>query len=107
MRGAKALSTLRSEWRELFAASDAAPFSSWEWITTWHTWFGKRQTPRLLCAREDERLVGLLPLGEEERRLSKSPLHVRRVGLLGEGPGAADYLDVIAFRGYEQLCASV
>jgi CelD/BcsL family acetyltransferase involved in cellulose biosynthesis len=101
------MSTLRADWQELFSASDATPFSSWEWISNWHTWFGKRQTPRLVCAREDGRLVGLLPLGEEERRVSKLPIRVRRLGLLGEGSGAADYLDVIARRGYERQCATV
>jgi CelD/BcsL family acetyltransferase involved in cellulose biosynthesis len=105
LSGSQALSTLGPEWRALFNEASASPFLSWEWITTWHNWLGKEKHPRLFCAREGDRLVGLLPLGAEERRLKGTGIRVRRLAFLGEGLGAADYLDVLSLPGYEQKCA--
>ena len=105
LTGPEALSLLRSEWQALFEESAASPFLSWEWITAWRDWFGTEKQPRLFCAREGALLVGLLPLGEEERRLKGIPVHVRRLAFLGERLGGSDYLDVLALPGYEQKCA--
>lgn len=105
--GSQALTALRSEWRALFEEANTSPFLSWEWITAWHKWLGQEKTPRLLCARDSGRLVGLLPLGEEEQRLKGTPLRVRRISFLGEQLGGSDYLDVLALTGYEQECANV
>src|SRR5499426_2195183 len=106
MSGPKALSSLETEWRALFNETDAPPFLSWEWISAWHTWLGRDKRPRLLCAREDGALVGLLALGEEERRLKGTPARIRRISFLGEQLGGSDYLDVLALPGYEQDCAN-
>ncbi len=105
LTGPEALTSLRSEWQALFDESGAAPFLSWEWITAWHDWFGRGKQPLLVCAREGARLVGLLPLGGETRRLKGLPVHVRRLTFLGDGFGGSDYLDVLAAPGYEQKCA--
>lgn len=51
-------------------------------------------------------LVGLLALGEEERRLKGTLARVRRISFLGEQLGGSDYLDVLALPGYEQECAN-
>src|SRR5262245_1139887 len=106
MSGPKALSSLETEWRALFNETDAPPFLSWEWISAWHKWLGGEKRPRLLCAREDGALVGLLALGEEERRLKGTPARIRRISFLGEQLGGSDYLDVLALPGYEQDCAN-
>lgn len=103
--GAMALNALREEWQELFRNSAAAPFLSWEWAAAWHERLGEGAQPRLICARSGGKLVGLLPLVEEEHRLTGLPVRARRLRVLGEGPGAADYLDVIAHSGWETLCA--
>ena len=105
LSGSKALFSLGPEWQALFIEANASPFLSWEWITAWHNWLGQEKQPRLLCAREGARLVGLLPLGEEARRLKGTSIKVRRLAFLGEGLGAADYLDVLSLPGYEQKCA--
>src|SRR5215510_95366 len=106
MSGPKALSSLETEWRALFNETDAPPFLSWEWISAWHEWLGHEKRPRLLCAREDGALVGLLALGEEERRLKGTPARIRRISFLGEQLGGSDYLDVLALPGYEHECAN-
>ncbi|MGH9751247.1 MAG: GNAT family N-acetyltransferase [Blastocatellia bacterium] len=104
--GPKALPLLEAEWRALFNETNASPFLSWEWISAWHKWLGDGKRPRLLCAREDGALVGLLALGEEERRLKGTFARIRRLSFLGDQLGGSDYLDVLALPGYEQDCAN-
>jgi CelD/BcsL family acetyltransferase involved in cellulose biosynthesis len=105
--GSESLSILAPEWKALFNATNASPFLSWEWISAWHKWLGREKRPRLFCAREGDLLVGLLALGEEERRLKGTPARVRRISFLGDQLGGSDYLDVLALPGYEQECANV
>jgi CelD/BcsL family acetyltransferase involved in cellulose biosynthesis len=107
LSGVEALSSLAPEWQALFNATNAPPFLSWEWISAWHKWLGRGKHPRLFCAREGGLLVGLLALGEEERRLKGTPARVRRISFLGDQLGGSDYLDVLALPGYEQECANV
>jgi hypothetical protein len=54
-----------------FDEANASQFLSWEWISAWYKWLGRGKLLRLLCAREGDVLVGLLPLSEEERRLKR------------------------------------
>jgi CelD/BcsL family acetyltransferase involved in cellulose biosynthesis len=96
MHGADALGALRVEWQKLFRVSGAAPFLSWEWIAAWRQWLNHNQTPYLLCARDGNELVGLAPLGVEERPLPGWPVKTRRLSFLGSGFGGADYLDLLA-----------
>jgi CelD/BcsL family acetyltransferase involved in cellulose biosynthesis len=105
--GPAALLSLKSEWQSLFAATKASPFLSWEWLSSWHQWLGPDRQPRLFCAREGAKLVGLLPLCEEARRLKGLFTRVRRLSFLGEQLGGSDYLDVVALPGYEQECANL
>lgn len=93
--GVDKLDALRTEWRELFKASGAAPFLSWEWITAWRQWLNHSLTPYLLCARDGKKLVGLAPLGVEDVPLPGLPVKARRLSFLGEGFGGADYLDLL------------
>jgi CelD/BcsL family acetyltransferase involved in cellulose biosynthesis len=106
MRGVEILETLRSEWQMLFRTADASPFLSCEWIAAWHQWFGRNVVPYVLCARSDNKLVGLLALGEEKRCLPLLPIGVQRLFFLGEDAGGADYLDVLSLPGYEREAAS-
>lgn len=103
-RGAEALVSLRAEWEDLFGRAVAAsPFLSLPWISAWHGRLGEGITPRILCARSADTLVGLLPLGEQrERRLTR---RVRRLAFLGEQHVGGDYLDVLARPGAEYEAA--
>ncbi|MDR4507362.1 MAG: GNAT family N-acetyltransferase [Candidatus Brocadiaceae bacterium] len=107
VRGIDAVENLREEWQTLFSMTDASPFLSWEWISTWQRWFNSAQIPYILCAQSDNTLVGLLALGEEQRRLPLLSMRVRRLSFLGEDPGSADYLDVLSLPEYQSEAASV
>lgn len=102
VNGRDGLEMIRAEWRALFAAASAPPFLSWEWMTTWQDSFGRDRKPRVLCARADGKLLGLLPLSIEESRFMGLPIRMRRLSLMGEKLGGADYLDLLALPGCEQ-----
>jgi CelD/BcsL family acetyltransferase involved in cellulose biosynthesis len=104
-RGTAALQALRAEWQALFAAANSSLFLSWEWMAAWQAAFGAQLTPRLFCARAGNQLVGLLALAEEEMTPLGLPVRARRLVFLGEGPGGADYLDVLIAPGYERAAA--
>ncbi len=99
--GAGALEGLRAEWQSLFAACGAPPFLSWEWLSVWQKAFGEDRSLRVLTVRSDGRLLGLLPLNLERRRLKWLPVMLRRLSMIGEDVGGSDYLDVLALPGYE------
>ena len=94
IEGANALADTGDEWRELFAASDAAPFLSWEWISVWNKWFGANRSPLIVKIYRDARLVGILPLCREEKKIFG--MRLDKLGFLGAESGGADYLDIIA-----------
>lgn len=96
-----ALEIMRPEWQALLDAVGAPPFLSWEWLSAWREVFGRDRSLRVLRALDDGRLVGLLPLSAENYRLKGLPLRMRRLSLLGEKVGGADYLDALALPGYE------
>jgi CelD/BcsL family acetyltransferase involved in cellulose biosynthesis len=59
---------LAAEWAELEAATpEATGFQSFDWCRTWLAVAGEEARPRILCVREDGRLVMLLPLQIEKR----------------------------------------
>lgn len=105
--GVDALTKLRGEWQALFGESGAPPFLSWEWLATWHKWFGQEKYPYLLCAREEGTLVGLLPLCAEKRQLSRFSPRLNRISFLGECYGAPDYLDILALPRLKQKSADL
>src|SRR5262245_34232643 len=105
--GSEALSRLRVEWQAMFRASGAPPFLSWEWLSTWHRWFGQEKHPFLLCARESGNLIALLPMCAENRQSSRFSPRLNRMSLMGESYGASDYLDILAFPGFKQKSADI
>lgn len=65
------LSTLEAEWREVLPRCSYAPvFLSPAWLRTWWADFGAGRELMLLSVREDERLVGVVPLMRDGARLS-------------------------------------
>ena len=105
--GSEALTRLRVEWQAMFRASGAPPFLSWEWLSTWHRWFGQERHPFLLCARESGNLIALLPLCAENRQSSRFSPRLKRMSFMGESYGAADYLDILALPGFKQKSADI
>src|SRR5215475_3964369 len=105
--GADALTRLGVEWRAMYCASGAPPFLSWEWLSTWHKWFGRDKYPFLLCARERGNLIALLPLCAENRQSSRFSPRLKRMSFMGESYGAADYLDILALPGFKQKSADI
>ncbi len=73
------------EWQALWQrVSKATPFQSPDWLLSWWRFFGN-EAPLVLTAREDGRLIGVLPLYRyDEPECSK---------LLPIGIGLSDYLD--------------
>jgi CelD/BcsL family acetyltransferase involved in cellulose biosynthesis len=105
--GSEALTRLQVEWQAMFRASGAPPFLSWEWMSTWHKWFGQEKHPFLLCARESGNLIALLPLCAEKRRSSRFSPGLKRMSFMGESYGASDYLDILALPGFKQKSADI
>jgi CelD/BcsL family acetyltransferase involved in cellulose biosynthesis len=66
------LSSLEPEWRELLAScpNHASIFQSPTWLRTWWGEFGSGRELVLLSVREEQRLVGVVPLMREGGRLS-------------------------------------
>lgn len=89
-----AFELLREEWKRLFVTANCSPFLSWEWLSTWYKWFGAGRTPFILKATRENRLIGLLPLCFEEKKVLG--MRLKRLAFIGEQTGGADYLDLIA-----------
>ena len=66
------LAALEPEWRELLGScsSHASIFQSPTWLRTWWGEFGSGRELLLLSVREEQRLVGVVPLMREGARLS-------------------------------------
>jgi CelD/BcsL family acetyltransferase involved in cellulose biosynthesis len=78
---------LRSEWEALWERDPAAtPFQSPAWLLAWWRFFGTAE-PRVLTARDDGELVGILPL-----YLLREPDSRK---LLPIGVGLSDYIETL------------
>ena len=82
-----AIDRLVPEWQALWQrVSSATPFQSPEWLLSWWSFFGNG-APLVLTAREDGRLIGVLPLyRHDEPECCK---------LLPMGIALSDYLDAL------------
>lgn len=101
VRDGAAFAAMRREWGELLESSDAGVFNAWEWLYPWYRRIGADRELLILTARHrSDRLIGVMPLCIEHRRLAG-----RRVAFLAETHVGSDYLDVVARRGSEQLVA--
>jgi len=89
-----AFDLIRADWRQLFATADCAPFLSWEWQSTWNMSFGANSEPFILKTYRGDRLIGILPLRLQEKKLLGAL--VKRLSFIGEDVGGAGYLDLIA-----------
>lgn len=89
-----AFDVLREDWKRLFAASEAAPFASWEWTVTWFEFFGESGLPFILAAYSGSVLVALLPLYCKQKKILGMPL--KKLAFMNSEIGGAAYLDVLA-----------
>jgi CelD/BcsL family acetyltransferase involved in cellulose biosynthesis len=94
-----AIWSLAEEWRALFdSVEDASPFQSWEWVSSyWYEAGGGR--PWILCARDQGRLVGLLPLVIAPYR----GLPLRRLSFLAAP--LSDYQELLALPEHRAACS--
>jgi CelD/BcsL family acetyltransferase involved in cellulose biosynthesis len=94
--------SLAGEWEKL--QSDADPtsvFAGFEWMYLWWKTYGKGKPLRLLVARENNRIVGLLPLYIDTLKMLKFP--VRCLRLIGTGGDTfPDYLGPVLAKGREK-----
>jgi len=106
-----AFAALRSEWDELLDSSESGIFSSWQWLYPWFSRVGRNRELRIVTARDESgKLIGLMPLSLERRRLLGRA--VRRLSFLGDARVGSEYLGVVAPRGLEapvaaQIAASI
>lgn len=84
--------------RLLAREEDHHAFRSFDWLWPWWKAFGRGRALRLLLAREDGEPKALLPLYEERLR-TFAGVQVRRVALVGAGPGAGEDLGLVGAAG--------
>lgn len=110
--------SLGTEWDDLVSDSRATVFQTFDWQRLWWECFAaeRNQDPYVLALRgEDAELIGIAPLFIQKRRLAGSVIF-RQLKLMGSGlesersdvlsmetEGPADYLDVIARNGSEEI----
>ncbi|MDE2149417.1 MAG: GNAT family N-acetyltransferase [Gammaproteobacteria bacterium] len=102
-----AFDTLRDHWLALETGStDASVFATWDWQRIWWTHYGGGRQLRLLVARQNRDVLGILPLYLERSRMGKVwPTTVlRQVGIGGDT--APDDLDPPIAPGYEREVAA-
>lgn len=87
---------LRENWQKLFAASDCAPFLSFDWLSVWFKHFGADRSLSILKVTRKNELIGFFPLCLQEKKILG--MNLKRLGFIGEANGGADYLDLIAKR---------
>jgi CelD/BcsL family acetyltransferase involved in cellulose biosynthesis/2-polyprenyl-3-methyl-5-hydroxy-6-metoxy-1,4-benzoquinol methylase len=100
------LEPLRPAWDDLLASfPGATTFSTWEWLAPWWRAFGEGRELLALAFFDGETLVGLAPLQISQRRVA-SFLHLRILGLMGDGSGDSDNLDIPVRVGWEAPVAA-
>ncbi|MBI3005423.1 MAG: GNAT family N-acetyltransferase [Ignavibacteriales bacterium] len=107
---------VRAEWEELVEQSNVSIYQTFDWMWLWWKHFGKAHTLHIVLIRCGEKLVGIVPILLEVRRILGMPLY-RKFKFIGSGvdlgtnggmladSGPSDYLDMIAMPGYESDCA--
>jgi CelD/BcsL family acetyltransferase involved in cellulose biosynthesis len=98
---AAALADLRSEWRQLHAASNADLFLSWDWLMPWWQHLSGDRELFIMLAHDDGGLLrGLLALSAETTRVGFR--RVRRLRFLGDDRVGSDYLDALIEPGWNR-----
>jgi CelD/BcsL family acetyltransferase involved in cellulose biosynthesis len=91
---------LREEWNLLLASSAAnCVFLRHEWLFTWWKHLAEERVLFILTARDQGKLVGLLPLALRKPQYAR--MVPRVLEFLGSGLIGSDYLDAIVWTGFE------
>jgi CelD/BcsL family acetyltransferase involved in cellulose biosynthesis len=89
----EALPDLKPQWDDLLSrCGHVTPFMTHEWLMTWWKHFGRTGTLRIVCVRDDGRLVGIAPLEQSQITVRGLPLF-RCLNFLGGRE--ADYKDFV------------
>lgn len=103
---AAAFAALAPDWNRLHAeAAAASVFNSWMWLYEWWRTYGAGRRLRLLVARQDGILLGLLPFYLERARILGLPLRLLRLVGIG-GDTHPDDLGPVLARGAEPQAAA-
>jgi CelD/BcsL family acetyltransferase involved in cellulose biosynthesis len=98
------LEALRPAWEELLSNyPPATTFSTWEWLSSWWSCFGRNRRLLVLALFDSGRIVGLAPLSISAERLGWFWFRVLR--LMGDGSNDSDNLDVPVLPGHERAFA--
>jgi CelD/BcsL family acetyltransferase involved in cellulose biosynthesis len=108
IRSLEGFAALKGDWDEcLDRCPDASVFVTWDWLYRWWVHYGVNHSLRLVVARQQGRVVGLLPLYvRRERVLAGIPVRVLRP--VGAGADTEpDYLGAVVddAHGAEALAA--
>ncbi len=97
------MEALRDDWDRLLGhAASASIFSSWEWQYHWWRHYGKHSALRVLVAKSDDKILGILPLYVQSITfLQFLPLAVLRLVGTG-GDTSPDYIGPMLEPGTEQ-----
>lgn len=97
------LEALQDDWDRLLGhAESASIFSSWEWQYHWWKHYGKHRALRVLVVRNDDKVLGILPLYVQSITfLQFLPLSVLRLVGTG-GDTSPDYIGPLLEPGIEQ-----
>jgi CelD/BcsL family acetyltransferase involved in cellulose biosynthesis len=91
---------LRDEWDELLeSSSSSGVFLTHEWLSSWWKHLAGNRRLSIIVARENGRLVGILPLAERCAQYAR--MMPRGLEFLGSGQIGSDYLDAIMAAGRE------
>ena len=84
---------LRDRWEELErVCGNRSLFMSWQWQRLWWTHYGAGRDLRIFVARDEKRLLGVLPMYQEKRRAG--PFKIASLRTMGSGGDTApDDLD--------------
>src|SRR5689334_18779968 len=92
---------LRAEWTDLLARSRSdCVFLTHEWLSGWWKHLSDGRELHILTARNDGRLVGILPLAIRPRQVGRMMPKV--LEFLGTGIVGSDYLDAIVDHDFER-----
>ena len=95
---------LKGEWNSLLKKSSANNIIlTWEWISTWWSYFGKDSKLYLLVARstESKKLIGIAPLHIHTRKIKKRLFPLHTLAFIGANDTAPDHLDFIVHPDHE------